>query len=217
MSIIEQLEQNREERERREARDRILAREVGIEIGRRREALKYERERNKSWSRGFLIGMIVAIIIMIVGMYGADQVHAQTRTIIGTGTNRQVIIYKPHASTLPPAWRVWLRICQAEQPAHGWGWAAVAWTNTHNSSFPGGCGLTRDNYSSVRHHGWPDTMDLLSPRDQVWACFWLFWKHARIGEASRGYAGGQRYGSTVWDVHNAIGFHGFASDGETPA
>jgi len=61
-------------------------------------------------------------------------------------------------------------------------------------------------------------MDQLSPRDQLWACFFLFWKHARIGQHLRGsYDAGQRYGSTVWDVHTQFGFHGFADDGETRA
>jgi hypothetical protein len=60
-------------------------------------------------------------------------------------------------------------------------------------------------------------MDKLSPRDQLWASFWLFWKYARIGQEMRGsYEGGQRYGSTVWDVHTQMDFDGFHADGKTP-
>jgi hypothetical protein len=78
--------------------------------------------------------------------------------------------------------------------------------------------LTRDNFAEIRHHSWPATMNLLSPRDQLWACFWLYWKHARIGQDMLGsYEAGQRYGSTVWEVHTQFGFWGFAADGETMA
>jgi hypothetical protein len=70
----------------------------------------------------------------------------------------------------------------------------------------------------VKHPRWPDTANQISPRDQLWASFWLFWKYARIGQSLRGsYDGGQRYGSTVWDVHTQMGFDGFRADGKTPA
>ena len=76
----------------------------------------------------------------------------------------------------------------------------------------------RDNFAEIRQPSWPATANLLSPRDQLWACFFLFWKHARIGQHMRGsYEAGQRYGSTVWDVHDQFGFWGFAADGETKA
>ena len=121
---------------------------------------------------------------------------------------------------LPPGWRTFLEICKREQPAKGWGWRAVAWKQTRNHSFPGGCGLTIANYLEVRHYSWPDSAHLLTPRDQLWASFWLYWKHARIGQHLLGsYHSGQRYGSTVWDVHDQPGlsFHGFDADGQTPA
>ena len=206
-----------EQIERRNARDRILAREVGIEIGRRREAIKHEKRAAKSFTRGLFIGIALVIIVYLIGLAGAD--YASARTIrIGSGAESQRITYKPYAKDLPPGWRIYLEICQREQPAKGWGWAAVAWTQTHNHSYPGGCGLTRDNYAEIRHASWPETMNLISARDQLWACFFLFWKHARIGQGMRGsYSAGQRYGSTVWDVHTQFGFYGFAADGETKA
>ena len=236
------LEVKREERERREARDRILAREVGIEIGRRRERERLHREKDKAWGRGFIIGLLVALIFMLVGWYGAEKTYASTnadnpqmsayvdivdnqrgadisghaiKTRIGSGASASWAVYRLGERTMPPAWRTFLRICQLEQP--GPGWRGVWWRNTENHSFPGGCGLTRQNYTEVKHPAWPDTADRLQPRDQLWASFWLYWKYARIGQELRGsYEGGQRYGATVWDVHTQLGFHGFKADGKTP-
>jgi hypothetical protein len=213
------LEVAREERERREARDRVLAREVGIEIGRRRERERQHREKDKAWGRGFFIGLIVAAVFFFAGWYGAEKASAAepVKTRIGSGADSSWAVYHLGQKTMPPGWRTFLRICQLEQP--GDGWRGVWWTNVEvNHSFPGGCGLTRQNYTEVKHPRWPATADQLSPRDQLWASFWLFWKYARIGQDMRGsYDGGQRYGSTVWDVHTQMGFDGFRSDGKTPA
>jgi hypothetical protein len=206
-----------EQIERRNARDRILAREVGIEIGRRREAVKHEKRAAKSFTRGLFAGIVLIIIIYIIGLAGADYANAKTIRI-GSGDASQRVTYKPNKTDLPPGWRTFLEICKREQPAKGWGWASVAWKQTHNHSFPGGCGLTRDNFAEIRHHSWPATANLLTPRDQLWASFWLYWKHARIGQDMLGsYEAGQRYGSTVWEVHTQFGFWGFAADGETRA
>lgn len=217
LDYCQEWEWTPEQIERRNARDRILAREVGIEIGRRREAIKHEKRAAKNFTRGLFIGIILVIIVYLIGLAGAD--YANARTIrIGSGAESQRITYKPYAKDLPPGWRVYLEICKREQPARGFGWAAVAWTQTHNHSYVGGCGLTLANFQEIRHASWPATMNLLSPRDQLWASFFLFWKHARIGQAMRGsYEAGQRYGSTVWDVHTQFGFYGFAADGETMA
>jgi hypothetical protein len=212
------LEVAREDRERREARDRVLAREVGIEIGRRREREKMHREKDKAWGRGFFIGLIVAAVFFFAGWYGAEKASAAepVKTRIGSGADSSWAVYHLGQKTMPPGWRTFLRICQLEQP--GDGWRGVWWTNTVNYSFLGGCGLTVANFSDVKHPAWPDTADQLSPRDQLWASFWLFWKYARIGQEMRGsYDGGQRYGSTVWDVHTQMGFDGFRADGRTPA
>lgn len=238
------LERKRRERDMREARDRVLAREVGIEIGRRRERERHHHEKEKAWGRGFMIGIIVAVIFMFVGWYGAQKVEASTiadnprmsayvdnvdnlrnvgktgkviKTRIGSGAESSWAVYRIGQRTMPPGWRMFLRICQLEQP--GDGWRGVWWTNLEvNHSFPGGCGLTRTNFWEVKHPAWPDTADQLNPRDQLWASFWLFWKHARIGQEMRGsYESGQRYGSTVWDVRDQIPFSGFRADGKTPA
>ena len=231
------LERKQRERDQREARDRILAREVGIEIGRRREREKMHREKDKAWGRGFFVGLVVSVLVMLVTLYGAEKVSAadsremttyadyseksaKADTIkirIGSGAASSWAVYRLGDRTMPPGWRTFLRICQLEQP--GDGWRGVWWTNLEvNHSFPGGCGLTRQNYRDVKHPAWPDTADRLSPRDQLWASFWLFWKYARIGQDMRGsYEGGQRYGSTVWDVHTQMGFDGFRADGRTPA
>lgn len=236
MSGMTTLERKQRERDQREARDRVLAREVGIEIGRRREREKQHREREKAWGRGFFVGLVVSAVVMLVTLYAAEKVEAKTTrpmvphaTIGGSLTNGSVIkvrigsgkasswaVYRLGQKTMPPGWRTFLEICQREQP--GKGWRGVWWTNTANYSFLGGCGLTLLNYQEVRHPRWPSTMNRLSPRDQLWACFWLYWKYARIGQDMRGsYEGGQRYGSTVWDVHTQFGFWGFRADGKTPA
>jgi len=238
------LEQKRTERDMRDARDRVLAREVGIEIGRRRERDRQHREKERAWGRGFFVGLIVAAVMMLVTLYAAEKVEARSveaaevgpnsvstnHDIRGKSANRDTIkirigsgaasswaVYRLGQRTMPPGWRTFLRICQLEQP--GDGWRGVWWTNTVNYSFLGGCGLTLQNFQDVRHPAWPQTMDKLSPRDQLWASFWLFWKYARIGQEMRGsYEGGQRYGSTVWDVHDQPGlmFDGFKADGKTP-
>ena len=78
------LERKQREREQREARDRVLAREVGIEIGRRREREKQHREREKAWGRGFFVGLIVATVCMFVGWYGAAKVEAAERPTVST-------------------------------------------------------------------------------------------------------------------------------------
>ena len=227
------LERKQREREQREARDRVLAREVGIEIGRRREREKQHREREKAWGRGFMVGLVVAAVVMLVTLYAAEKVKASPsvdiraksasadtiKIRIGSGAASSWAVYRLGGKDFPPGWRTFLRICQLEQP--GDGWRGVWWTNREvNYSFPGGCGLTRQNYQDVKHPAWPETMDGLTPRDQLWAAAFLFWKYARIGQEMRGsYEGGQRYGSTVWDVHNQPGlmFDGFRADGRTPA
>ena len=233
------LERKQRERDQREARDRVLAREVGIEIGRRRERDRQHREKERAWGRGFFVGLIVAAIFMLAGWYGAEKAQAAKvgpnsvsanhdiagksakadtvrKVRIGSGAASSWAVYRLGERTMPPGWRTFLRICQLEQP--GDGWRGVWWTNLEvNHSFPGGCGLTRQNYRDVKHPAWPETADGLSPRDQLWASFWLFWKYARIGQEMRGsYEGGQRYGSTVWDVHTQMGFDGFHADGKTP-
>jgi hypothetical protein len=149
-----------EQIERRNARDRILAREVGIEIGRRREAVKHERRASKSFTRGLATGILLIIIIYLIGLAGADYANAKTIRI-GRGDASQRVTYKAAAKDLPPGWRTFLEICKREQPAKGWGWRAVAWKQTRNHSYPGGCGLTIANYLEVRHYSWPDSAHLI--------------------------------------------------------
>lgn len=121
---------------------------------------------------------------------------------------------------LPPAWRTWLEVCSREQPKPGrfdvTKWSTPNWFQTHNHSYVGGCGLTLQNYADIRRPDWPKTMDKATPLIQLWACHYLFWKHARIGQKMLGsYEAGQRYGATVWDVHDDMGWHGFKRDGVT--
>ena len=96
-----------EQIERRNARDRILAREVGIEIGRRREAVKYERRASKSFTRGLATGILLIIIIYLIGLAGADYANAKTIRI-GSGDASQRVTYKAAAKDLPPGWKTFL-------------------------------------------------------------------------------------------------------------
>jgi hypothetical protein len=203
----------------RRQRDRELATAVGIEVGLARVAARRKEQDNRIWDRGFMIGVFVTAFLIALVFHATEMAFGST-TRIGSGEASQRVTYKPHLVNLPPGYKVYLEICKREQPAKGSGWRSVAWKQTHNHSYPGGCGLTRQNYLDVKHPSWPDSAHLLSPRDQLWASFWLYWKYARIGQAMLGsYEAGQRYGSTVWDVHDQPGlnFHGFGVDGQTMA
>lgn len=160
----------------------------------------YKQRGERHGTIGFIIGLAIGMLIMWVFM--APAVEARS------------------SKTLPPAWQTWLEICSREQPKPGrfdvTKWSTPNWTNTANYSFPGGCGLTIQNYDDIKMKHWPDTMDKATPAQQLWACHRLFWKYARIGQKMLGsYEAGQRYGATVWDVHYDMGWHGFERDGVT--
>ena len=90
-----------EQIERRNARDRILAREVGIEIGRRREAVKHERRASKSFTRGLATGILLIIIIYLIGLAGADY----ARSASGPAMPRSASRTRPRRKTCRPAGR----------------------------------------------------------------------------------------------------------------
>lgn len=70
---IPSLEEKRVEREYREARDRSLARDLGIEIGRRREREKTIRVTSRAYAIGFFAGIIFTIIIGWLAILGNDS------------------------------------------------------------------------------------------------------------------------------------------------
>jgi len=125
-----------------------------------------------------------------------------------------------HAEKLPPAWRTFLEICSHEQPKPGLfnvkSMKTPNWKQTKNHSYPGGCGMTIQNYRDIKLKGWPASMADATPAQQLWASHRLFWKYARIGQKMLGsYERGQRYGATVWAVTERMGFNGFKKDGRT--
>lgn len=196
---IDSLEQKREERDRRDARDRILAREVGIEIGRRREREKTMREKNRSFARGFFLGMIFVIIIGYLAVHAERMAHASTIKPRG--------VMSAHAATpkrLPPHWKTWIKIGQCEQP--GRGWKGINWTHDGSGvTFPGGLGFTlllADWYRPADARG---RMSKWTPLQQLWAAERMFDAYAKRG--------GQAYAATLWDCSADIGFYGFNADG----
>lgn len=165
-----------------------------------RRITHYKQRRDNAMFRGFIAGLAIGAIIVALVTFAADA-NAKT-------------------DRLPPAWRTWLEVCSREQPKPGrfdvTKWSTPNWHQTHNHSYLGGCGMTLQNYADVRRKHWAKTMDKATPAQQLWACHFLFWKYARIGQTLTGsYEGGQRYGSTVWDVHTDMGWYGFERDGKT--
>jgi hypothetical protein len=201
---VTSLEAKREERDRREARDRILAREVGIEIGRRRERDKANRERAKAWERGFFIGLIVAVVFMLVGLIGAERATAQPAKVHQTlGAKHEPAM--PHPNVI----RAIIRIGQCEQPApKGAGYYAnIKWDAYPGKTWPGGLGIMQVHHEQFRPPGAPKDPTKATPAQQIRTA-WRAYKHYR-----RIYGIGG--GSTFWVCSKVIGFGGVEYDNET--
>lgn len=183
----------------RRKRDIDLATSVGIEVGTMREADRRKAREARIWDRGFIIGVFVAIICILVGLYSVS---------IAEGASRPAP--SPHAAatmSLPPHYKQWLNTCHAEQPRPGTyagrgTFANIWWHQTTNYTYVGGCGFTALNWSQFKRKGQPATMNLASPLEQLWACERIYNHFAKIG--------GPAYGASVWDANQTIGFHGFA-------
>ena len=117
------------------------------------------RERNqanakKAWNRGFTIGVLTGALIVAVFVVGQRDAYAATRPA-PVEARRHVA-----ASSLPPHYRTWIRIGVCEQPKRGTDLATVktdadrfksiAWKQNYNWSFPGGMGMTRQNWTTFR-------------------------------------------------------------------
>lgn len=191
------LEERREERERRDARDRVLAREVGIEIGRRREREKANRESNRSFTRGFFIGILFVIIIGWLAIHAEQMAHASTRSMIMSA-------HAPTPHRLPPRWRTWIKIGQCEQPGNGW--KGIAWKHDGPGvTFPGGLGFTLLLAEWYKPRDAKGRMSNWTPLQQLWAAERMYAAYAKRG--------GEAYAATLWDCSAVIGFHGFNADG----
>lgn len=205
-SIPTSLEVKREERERREARDRVLAREVGIEIGRRREAVRQERHKARAFERGFIIGLITATIIIFVGWYGAKDIKASTIA----PTNQQTLGGKhepamPHPNVI----RAIIKIGQCEQPApDGLGYyAGIRWDAYPGKTWPGGLGIMQIHHDQFRAPGTPADPTKATPAQQIRVA-WRAYKHYRRIYGVGGAA-------TFWVCSAKVGFGGVLHDNRT--
>ena len=178
------------------------------------QRVAYYRERNThAWSRGFCIGFVSACILIAAFMYGERNAYGNERPAPRHG----ITVMSRHLSIVdisrqnhwPRHWRTWLRIGMCEQPKRGISWhdvktdkqriRSIAWHQTYNSSFPGGLGLTRLNWTdfrprSARHI---DLMSNATPIQQLWAAERL-WQWAE-----RTYPGA---GFTAWECSRVIGW-----------
>ena len=186
----------------RRKRDRDLATSVGIEIGIQREAERRKARENRIWDRGFIVGVFVAMICILIGLYSASLAQGASRPAPSSHTATSAQAYPPH-------WRTWLRIGMCEQPKRGVSWIdvktdkerirSIAWHQTYNYSFPGGVGFTRLNWTdfrprSARHIA---LMSQATIAQQLWAAERL-WRWAE-----RTYPGA---GFTAWDCSRVIGW-----------
>ena len=176
------------------------------DLGRRRERDKMHREKQRSFTRGFFLGMIFVILIGYFAIQAERAAHAATLT--PTAEARSVSsVYAPHGITphrLPPHWRTWIKIGQCEQP--GRGWKGIAWKHDGPGvTFPGGLGFTlllADWYRPGDAHG---RMSEWTPLQQLWAAERMYRVYRKQG--------GEGYAATLWDCSAVIGFYGFNADG----
>jgi hypothetical protein len=183
----------------RRKRDRDLATTVGIEIGTMREAERRKARESRIWDRGFIVGVVVSVALILIGLYSASLAQGATRPAPRAA-------HQTTANVLPPHWRQWLDTCHAEQPRPGTyagrgRWNNIWWHQTTNSTYKGGCGFTQQNWDEHKRRGQPRYMSDASPLEQLWACERIYSHYARIG--------GPAYGASVWDANDAIGFYGF--------
>ena len=197
--------------EQRDARDRQLAASVGIEIGRMREQKAAVQREHRASMRGFIIGVILASVIVATIFTGISQAKASSAA-------GWPVAPRAASTQLPPGWRVFLSVCHQEQPrigservsekknrGGGW-WHNIAWHQTYNHSFLGGCGFRNgENWDRFKRKGQPATMNLATPIEQLWACYRIYSYYARIG--------GPAYGASVWGASNEIGFVGLTPSG----
>ena len=205
------LEVAREHRERREARDRILAREVGIEIGRRRERERIMRQQDRAKSRWFVIGVIVGAIMMIA--WFAPMARAEAPA------NQQTLGAKHEpAMPHPNVARAIIRIGQCEQPAPSGlnYYADIRWDAYPGKTWPGGLGIMQIHHDQFRPKGTPADTTKATPAQQIRVA-WRAYKYYRAEGRRLGYGDGTRYGSTFWECSRKMrpAFRGVAWDNRT--
>jgi hypothetical protein len=112
---------------------------------------------------------------------------------------------------LPPHWKQWVKTCRAEQPAtlrgyKGNKWKGIAWHQTRNYTYKGGCGFTQLNWDQHKRKGQPRYMSDASPLEQLWACERIYTYYLK-------QLGSHRAAATVWAANkNILGWYGFTEE-----
>lgn len=201
------LEVRREERERRDARDRILAREVGIEIGKRRAELRHERQKQRAFWRGFILGVVFCIVFAFIIWWPIRDANAST---LSAPANQQTLGAKheprmPHPNVI----RAIIKVGQCEQPAPaGQGYyAGIRWDAYPGKTWPGGLGIMAAHHLQFRAPGTPTDATKATPAQQIRVA-WRAYKHYRSIYGIQG-------GSTFWVCSAKIGFGGVLHDNQT--
>ena len=189
-------------RDQRAKLDRELATSVGIEIGTMREAERRKAREAKIWDRGFIVGVIVAVLCILIGLYSASLAQGATRPAPHVATSSAF-------SGFPPHYRTWLRIGMCEQPKRGISWhdvktdkqriRSIAWKQNYNYSFAGGLGFTTQNWDDFKPYSARniDRMSDANIAQQLWAAERL-WRWAERTYPTNGH--------TAWDCSFTIGW-----------
>lgn len=206
---ITNIDQRRTDREKRDARDRVLAREVGIEIGRRRESARAERRAARAWERGFIIGFLLAAFIVAAWFVGAERAYgndAVGKRWQSSGASERY--------PLPKHWRVYVRIAQCEQPAIASRpavaarkyWKGVRWDHPgmgNGRGWPGGLGMLHVHWEQFKPRGAPRLQQHATPAQQLISADRAYRYFRRI----YGAVGG----TTFWVCSKQLGWRGIVN------
>lgn len=185
---------------------------------RRRE--HYREQQKAAWGRGFAVGFIIAVLLLLASSIGADRAYGnQTKA---KKIHQKLQGGKPKAKREPlPARAVWLaliKVGQCEQPApRGAGYFAnIRWDAFPGKTWPGGLGIMQIHHEKFRPKGTPKDPTKATPAQQLRVA-WRAYKHFRAEGRRLGYGDGTRYGSTFWVCSAKIrpAFAGVAWDNKT--
>lgn len=191
-------------------RDRSLARDTGILIGyNRAEARKKALDR--AWTRGFVIGFLVGVLLVTVGVLGAERASASHTTTKAAKIHRSLHGGQERERKMPHpnVVRAIIRIGKCEQPApRGRGYYAnIRWDAYPGKTWPGGLGIMQVHHEQFRPKGTPKDPTKATPAQQIRTA-WRAYKHYR-----RIYGVGG--GATFWDCSARVGFGGVLYDNRT--
>jgi len=188
----------------REQASRRTATTIGVEVGRQRERKHIEHEKQVAWDRGFIIGILVAALVILLATIGADNATARA------AKHHQTLGAKnePHMPS-PAIQRAIIRIGQCEQPAPlGLNYYAnIRWDAYPGKTWPGGLGIMQVHHERFRAPGTPRDATKATPAQQIRVA-WRAYKYYRAEGRRLGYGDGIRYGSTFWVCSKMIGFGG---------